>query len=165
MGLINTYGAELAAVLGLPYAFASHFAPAALGQAIEIYRSLFRPSEHLDRPYFMLATNVFAAETETEALFLRSSMMQAFANLRSGRLGKLPRPVEGVRKVVPAQFIPALEAIFSVSATESKPMVRDQLAALVARYQPDEVIIAANIHDHAARLRSFEIAAEVMKEL
>ena len=161
----STYGAELAAILGLPYAFASHFAPAALEQAIEIYRGMFQPSEHLEKPHFMLATNVFAAETAEDALFIRSSMMQTFANLRMGKPGKLPHPVTDVASVVPRQFLPQLEAIFAVSATGTKPMVRDQLAAMIARYKPDEIIIAGNIHDHTARLRSFEIAAEVMKEL
>lgn len=160
----STYGAELAAMLGLPYAFASHFAPAALDQAVKIYRDLFRPSACLDKPHFMLATNVFAADTEDDAIYLRSSMMQAFANLRTGKAGKLPRPVRDISTVVPAQFLPALDAIFTVSATGTKPMVKDKLAALIARYQPDEIIIAANIHDHAARLRSYEIAAEVMRE-
>ncbi|AJE45116.1 LLM class flavin-dependent oxidoreductase [Celeribacter indicus] len=161
----STYGAELAALLGLPYAFASHFAPAALDQAVRIYRDLFRPSDLLDKPYFMLATNIFAAETAEEALFLRSSMMLTFANLRMGRPGKLPHPVKDVASVIPKQFLPALEAIFDVSATGTPDMVRDQMEALLRRYQPDEVIITGNIHDHAARLRSFEIAAEVMKSL
>lgn len=160
----STYGAELAAILGLPYAFASHFAPAALEQAIEIYRGMFQPSEYLEKPYFMLATNVFAAETAEDALFIRSSMMQTFANLRMGKPGKLPRPLNDVSAVIPRQLMPQLEAIFSVSATGTKPMVRDQLKALVERYQPDEVLIAGNIHDPVARLRSFEITAEVMKE-
>ena len=161
----STYGAELAAILGLPYAFASHFAPAALEQAIDIYRRLFRPSEHLDKPHFMLAANVFAADTADEAVFIRSSMMQTFANLRLGKPGKLPVPVEDVTKVVPRQFLPQLEAIFAVSATGTKSMVRDQLSAMIARYEPDEIILAGNIHSHDARLRSFEIAAEVMKAL
>ncbi|MBW6416144.1 LLM class flavin-dependent oxidoreductase [Celeribacter sp. PS-C1] len=161
----STYGAELAAILGLPYAFASHFAPAALDQAVKIYRDLFQPSEYLDRPYFMLATNVFAAESAEEAVYLRSSMMQTFANLRMGRPGKLPYPVEDISTVVPAQFLPSLDAIFAVSATGTKPMVKDKVTALIDRYKPDEIIFAANIHDHQKRLRSFEIAAEVMKEI
>ncbi|MCA0041931.1 LLM class flavin-dependent oxidoreductase [Celeribacter litoreus] len=160
----STYGAELAAYLGLPYAFASHFAPAALDQAVQIYRDLFRPSAYLEKPYFMLATNVFAAETEKEALFLRTSMMQTFANLRMGKPGKLPRPVEEISSVVPAQFLPSLEAIFAVSSTGTKAMVADQVAGLIDRYQPDEILFAANIHDHGARLRSLEIASEVMRE-
>ncbi|WP_198403414.1 LLM class flavin-dependent oxidoreductase [Celeribacter ethanolicus] len=158
----STYGAELAALLGLPYAFASHFAPAALDQAVKIYRDLFRPSEYLDKPYFMLATNVFAAETVEEAVYLRSSMMQTFANLRMGRPGKLPRPVEDIASVVPARFLPSLDAIFAVSATGTKEMVKDKIGALIDRYRPEEVIFAANIHDHDKRLRSFEIASEVM---
>ncbi|WP_434289945.1 LLM class flavin-dependent oxidoreductase [Celeribacter sp. SCSIO 80788] len=159
----STYGAELAALLGLPYAFASHFAPAALDHAVKIYRDLFRPSEYLDKPYFMLATNVFAAETVEEAVYLRSSMMQTFANLRMGKPGKLPRPVEDISSVVPSRFLPALDAIFAVSATGTKAMVKDKIGALIDRYQPQEVIFAANIHDAQKRLRSFEIASEVMK--
>ncbi|SFJ52496.1 LLM class flavin-dependent oxidoreductase [Celeribacter neptunius] len=157
----STYGAELAALLGLPYAFASHFAPAALDQAVKIYRDLFRPSEYLDKPHFMLATNVFAGETEEEAIYLRSSMMQTFANLRMGKPGKLPRPVEDIATVVPARFLPALEAIFEVSATGTKDMIETKIQSLIQRYQPDEILFASNIHDHGKRLKSFEVAAQI----
>nr|WP_085838068.1 LLM class flavin-dependent oxidoreductase [Aquimixticola soesokkakensis] len=161
----SLYGAELAGRLGLPYAFASHFAPQALEDAIGVYRAVFEPSEALDKPYFMLAANVFAADTEHEAHFIRTSMMQAFAKLRMGKPGRLPAPVDQIDGVIPPQFIPALNEALSVSATGTKAQVKDQLATMIRRYQPDEIILNGNIWDHGARLRSFEIAAEVMKEL
>lgn len=161
----STYGAELAALLGLPYAFASHFAPAALPHAIKIYRDLFQASEQQEKPHFMLAVNVFAADTLDEATFIRSSMMQAFAKIRTNMRGKLPRPVEDVREVIAPHILPGVEESLSVAATGTKDMVRDQIKALIQRYQPDELMLTGNIHDPKARLRSFEIAAEVMKEL
>ena len=113
----SLFGAQLAAYLGLPYAFASHFAPAALEEALHVYRTTFRPSEHLQKPYFMLAANVFAADTDDEAKYLRTTMMQAFANLRLlGRPGKLPPPVHDITSVVPAQFLPAIEEAQRISA-------------------------------------------------
>ncbi len=158
----SLYGAELAAYLGLPYAFASHFAPQALETAIQVYRQGFRPSVWAERPYFMLAANVFAADTDAEAIYLRSSMQQAFANLRSGRPGKLPRPVEQVDSVIGPVMAEAVGQALACSATGSPDTVRRELARLIARYRPDEVILTGNIHDHAARKRSFAIAAEAM---
>lgn len=161
----SLYGAQLAAYLGLPYAFASHFAPAALEQALEVYRSTFRPSEHLDKPHFMLAINVFAADDDAEGHYLKTSVRQAFANLRSGRPGPLPRPVERIEEHVEPAMLRTVEQALSISATGSAATVRNELAAMIDRYAPDEVILTGQIHDHAARLRSFEIAAGVMKEL
>ena len=155
----SLYGAQLAAHFGLPYAFASHFAPAALEQAIAVYRETFRPSEHLERPRFMLAVNVFAAETDARGAFLRTSMQQAFARLRSGRPGPLPRPVEDIAAAIDPTAMAMVNEALACSATGSPETVRRELAALIARYAPDEVIITGQIHDHAARLRSFEIAA------
>ncbi|MBC7285296.1 LLM class flavin-dependent oxidoreductase [Hoeflea sp.] len=161
----SLYGAQLAAYLGLPYAFASHFAPAALEQALDVYRSTFRPSEHLDTPHFMLAINVFAADDDAEGHYLKTSVQQAFANLRSGRPGPLPRPVEHIEEHVEPAMLRTVEQALSISATGSAATVRNELAALIDRYTPDEVILTGQIHDHAARLRSFEIAAGVMKDL
>lgn len=161
----SLYGAQLAAYLGLPYAFASHFAPQALEEAEDVYRRTFQPSARLERPYFMLAVNVFAGESDAEGVFLRSSMVQAFANLRSGRPGKLPRPVEDVEGVIGPGMTAQVGHALSCSATGGAETVRRVLGRLIATYQPDEVILTGNIHDHAARKRSFEIAAAAMREI
>jgi luciferase family oxidoreductase group 1 len=161
----SLYGAQLAAYFGLPYAFASHFAPAALDQAVEVYRSRFRPSHWLDRPRFMLAVGVFAADTDDEGARLRSSMQLAFARLRSGRPGKLPAPVDDIGRVLDPATLAGVNDALRIAATGSTATVRRQLSDLVARYRPDEVILTGQIHDHDARLRSFEIAAEVMADI
>ena len=161
----SLFGAQLAAQLGLPYAFASHFAPAALEDALATYRGGFRPSAHLDKPYFMLAANVFAADTEQEAKFLRTSMQQTFANLRLGRPGKLPRPVENIADHIPMQFMPELDRALAVTATGDPDQVRAQLQGFVDRYQPDEIILTGHIHDATARQKSFRLAAEAMQAL
>ncbi len=161
----SLYGAQLAAHLGLPYAFASHFAPAALVQALETYREGFQPSEHLDQPRFMLAINVFAAADDEEGRFLKTSMQQAFINLRSGRPGPLPKPVTDIRQNVDPAMLRMVDQALSCSATGSPETVRRELQSLITQYGPDEIILTGQIHDHAARLRSFEIAAEVLKSL
>jgi luciferase family oxidoreductase group 1 len=161
----SLYGAQLAAHLGLPYAFASHFAPDALEEALAVYRRTFRPSAALDAPRFMLAVNVFAAETDAEGRRLKSSMQQAFVNLRSGRPGPLPRPVDAIERLVEPAMLAAVEHALSVSATGSPATVRRELERLIARHAPDELILTGQIHDHAARLRSFEIAAEALHAL
>jgi len=161
----SLYGAQLAAHLGLPYAFASHFAPAMLEQAIAIYRSTFRPSRWLETPYFMMAAGVCAAETDDEALYLRSSQLLAFARLRTGHPGKLPRPVEDLSTEISASVMAQVEQALSCSATGSFETVRRDLGALVAKYQPDELIVTGMIHDHAARLRSFAMSAEALNDI
>ncbi|BDA86689.1 hypothetical protein Sa4125_42310 [Aureimonas sp. SA4125] len=161
----SLYGAQLAAHLGLPYAFASHFAPAALAQAVEVYRETFRPSEYLDAPYFMLAMNVFAGETDAEGRRIRSSMEQAFANLRTGKPGPLPRAVDDIDAVIDPMTRAGVDEALSVSATGSPQTVAREIETLVSRYAPDEIIITGQIHDQAARLRSFEIAAQAMQGL
>ena len=161
----SLYGAQLAAHLGLPYAFASHFAPDALGQAVDVYRRGFKPSEFLEQPHFMMAMNVFAADTTEEAVRLRTSMQQAFIKLRSGMPGKLPRPVARIQDVAPQPWIDRVNHALSVSATGDAAAVREQTARLIAMYAPDEVMISGQIHDPEARIRSFDIAAEVMRDL
>jgi luciferase family oxidoreductase group 1 len=161
----SLYGAQLAAYLGLPYAFASHFAPADLDQAVATYRQTVRPSKHLERPRFMLAMNVFAAETDDEGRYLKSSMQQAFANLRSGRPGKLPCPVDDVSGHIDPAMLRVVDQALACSASGSPDKVRGELGTLIDRYAPDEVILTGQIHDHAARLRSFEIAAGVLSDL
>ena len=159
----SLYGAQLAAHLGLPYAFASHFAPDALEPAIETYRSTFRPGI-TDAPRFMLAANVFAADSDAEAQSLRTSQLQAFINLRTGRPGPLPAPVvdDSALGAIP-QVLETANAALRVSAVGAPDTVRARLKALIERHQPDELILSSAVHDHAARLRSFEIAAEVLR--
>ncbi|GKX35532.1 MAG: hypothetical protein MnENMB40S_31500 [Rhizobiaceae bacterium MnEN-MB40S] len=161
----STYGAQLAAHLGLPYSFASHFAPAALDVALEIYRDAFKPSEQLEKPYFMLAMNVFAADTDEEGQFLHSTMLQAFANLRSGRPGKLPRPAKDLHERYDRTILESASQALSFSAVGSAATVRDRIRSVIDRYRPDEIIFTGQIHDHAARLKSFEMAAGVMAAL
>ncbi len=161
----SLYGAQLAAHLGLPYAFASHFAPAALDQALAVYRETFRPSRHLDRPRFMLAVNVFAAETDAEGAYLRTSMQLAFARLRSGRPGPLPRPVADIAAEIGPGALAMVNEALAITAVGAPETVRAALATLIGRHAPDELILTGQIHDHAARLRSFEIAAGALRAL
>jgi luciferase family oxidoreductase group 1 len=157
----SLFGAQVAALLGLPFAFASHFAPADMMDAIAIYREHFRPSEQLERPYVMLGFNVFAADSDDEARFLATSMQQAFVNLRSGRPSRLPPPVrdfEGVRSG-PARAL--LAQVLECSAIGGPDTVRRAMHAFVARTGADELMLSGMIYDHAARLRSYEIAAQV----
>jgi luciferase family oxidoreductase group 1 len=157
----SLYGAELAATLGLPYAFASHFAPALLMEASDIYRRAFRPSERLDRPRLMLGVNVVAAESDAEARLLLTSLQQAFVNLRSGRPAALPPPVEGFAERLPPQQAAMIDDILSCAAIGSPETVARRLEALIARTGADELILTSQIYDHRARVRSFEIAATV----
>ncbi len=161
----SLYGAQLAAQLGLPYAFASHFAPAMLEEALIIYKQSFRPSQWLDTPYTMLGAGVCAADTDDEADYLRTSQVQAFANLITGRPGKLPAPVEDLDVVVPTHIQAQVAKSLSCSATGSLVGVKQQLEALIERYQPDEIILSGMIHNHRARVRSFEIAADALSGL
>jgi len=161
----SLYGAQLAAHLGLPYAFASHFAPAMLENAIATYRTTFRPSQWLAKPYFMMAAGVCAAETDEEASYLRSSQLLAFARLRTGRPGQLPRPVSDLSTEIPEPIMAQVKQALSCSATGSPETVRQQLGALAAKYQPDEMLVTGMIHDHAARLKSFAISAEALSDI
>lgn len=161
----SLFGAQLAAYLGLPYAFASHFAPDYLEQAAEVYRKDFRPSAVLAEPYFMMGMGCFAAETDAEAVFLRSSMQQAFANLRLGRPGKLPPPVHGIETKLPRNIMAGVTQALSCSATGGPETLRSEILRLTDKLKPDEVILATQMHDHHARRLSYEIAAEVLKSL
>ena len=161
----SLFGAQLAAALGLPYAFASHFAPAQLMQALAVYRTHFRPSEVLAKPYVMLGFNVFAADSEEEAWFRASSSQQAFINLRSGRPKKLPPPVPGFLQQIGAQEQALLQSVLSCAAIGAPDTVRTALQAFVDRTGADELMITAQIYDHGARLRSYEIAAELRESI
>jgi luciferase family oxidoreductase group 1 len=154
----SLYGAQLAAALGLPYAFASHFAPAALDEAIEIYRRDFRPSAQLKYPYVMAGYNVFAADTREEAHLLASSMQQAFVRLRTGQPGKLQPPVPGYYDDLPMQAQAMLSDVLSVSSIGTQEDVERDIAAFLRRTQADELILTGQIFDPAARKHSFAIA-------
>ena len=157
----STYGAQLAAALGLPYAFASHFAPAQMEQAVAIYRERFRPSEHLAAPRVMLGLNVFAADSDAEARRLFSSLQQAFLNMRLGRPGMLPPPVDDMESRLDPRARMMLDNSLSCAVVGSADTVRKGLAAFIARTGADELMITAQIFDHTARRRSFEILAGV----
>ena len=161
----STYGAQLAAALGLPYAFASHFAPQQMEAAIHAYRQLFRPSEHLDKPYVMLGLNVVAAETDEEARRLYSSLQQAFINLRTGRPGRLPPPVDDMEARLDPTTRAILQETLVNSVVGSPQTVAAGLEAFVRRTGADELMVTSQVHDHAARLRSFEIAAQARDTL
>jgi luciferase family oxidoreductase group 1 len=155
----STFGAQLAALLGLPYAFASHFAPAQISEAIAAYRSGFKPSAQLAKPYMMLALNVVASDTDAEARRLFTSMQLAYYSIRTGRPGLLPPPADDV-DAVNALVGPTLESILAGALVGSPETVRQGLSDFVARYGPDEVIVTTQIHDHAQRVRSYEILAD-----
>jgi luciferase family oxidoreductase group 1 len=159
----SLFGARLAAMLGLPYAFASHFAPAQMMQAIALYRAEFKPSQQLERPYVMLGFNVFAADSDEEAQVLATSMQQAFVNLRTGRPTKLLPPVPGYLENLPAQARAMLDDVLSCSAIGSPATVREALHAFVERTGADELMITSQVFDHPARLRSYEIAADAAR--
>lgn len=161
----STFGAQLAAALGLPFAFASHFAPAQMTQAIEIYRATFRPSEQLERPYVMLGFNIFAAPTDEEGRLLASSLMQAFASLRRGLPRKLQPPNPAFEQSLTQSERAQLEQVMACSAVGSPATVRASLAAFIARTGADELILASHIYDHGARVRAYEIAAQVRAEM
>jgi len=161
----SLFGAQVAAALGLPFAFASHFAPAQMLHAMQLYRDGFRPSAQLQRPYVMLGFNVFAADTDERARLLASSMQQAFINLRSGHPTQLPAPVEGYEQQLSPPERAMLADVLSCSAIGAPATVRQALLDFIARTRPDEIMIASMIHDHAARLRSYQIAADVLATL
>ena len=159
----SLFGARLAATLGLPYAFASHFAPTQLEEALAVYRAGFRPSPRLARPHAMLAMNVVAADTDEAAARLFTTQQQAFANLRSGRPGLVPPPLDS-EEAFEARYPPSIratvDAALACSAVGRPETVRRAMAAFVERHRPDELILTANVYDHGARARSFELAME-----
>lgn len=159
----SLFGAQVAAALGLPFAFASHFAAAQMMAAVEIYRARFKvsPLAQIDRPHVMLGVNIVAAGTDDEARLLASSGRESFASLRAGRPIPLPPPSrEWTRDIIPFD-VNALEALQSISLVGSPPTVRAGMAAFVERMRPDELIAVSHIYQHAARVRSLEIVADV----
>jgi luciferase family oxidoreductase group 1 len=161
----SLFGASLAAALGLPFAFASHFAPAQLMEALDVYRSKFKPSEWLPAPRAMVGSTVVVAPTDEEARFHFSSLQQAFLNLRSNRPGRLPGPQEGFeRRLTPVER-ELLDAALSCAFVGAPETVRRGLEGFLARTGADEIIVSGQIHDHAARLRSYAMLAEVRDQL
>jgi luciferase family oxidoreductase group 1 len=162
----SLFGAQLAAALGLPYAFASHFAPAQMEEAVALYRHRFEPSQQLDKPYVMLGLNVVAAETDTEARRLFTSLQQAFLNLRTGRPTPLPPPVDDiVARFAAAGMSTDMQGALATAVVGDPQTVRRGLEAFVTKHKPDEIMVTAQIYDHAARVGSFEIAAAARDEL
>lgn len=158
----SLYGASLAAALGLPYAFASHFAPQMMEQAIELYRERFKPSEQLSEPYVMLGFNVVAADSDEEAQYLRSSAEQAMLNLRRGTPGQLPPPVRDFRASLSEMELRMLDDVARCAAVGTQAKVQAELQAFVDRTGANEVMVVAQIFNHDARLKSYELAAGVM---
>ncbi|WP_297804040.1 LLM class flavin-dependent oxidoreductase [uncultured Brevundimonas sp.] len=158
----STYGAQLAAHLGLPYAFASHFAPGELMRAIDIYRRTFRPSAALDRPYVMVGYNAFVAPTDEEARTLFTSVQQAFVNLRLNKPGKLPAPQEGYYERLDGTAKAVVDSALSCAAVGSVERVSDTVAAFVEKTGADELIVTSQIWDHQSRVRSLELFAKAV---
>ena len=161
----SLYGAQLAAALGLPYAFASHFAPGALDEAIAVYRRDFKPSAQLDRPYVMAGYNIFAADSMEEARLLATSMQQAFVRLRTGQPGKLQPPVPGYFESLPPGAQAMLSDVLSATTIGTQETVERDLSAFIDRTDVDEVILGGQIYDFGARKRSLEIAMTAAKAI
>ncbi|MFC0407863.1 LLM class flavin-dependent oxidoreductase [Roseomonas elaeocarpi] len=161
----SLYGAQLAAILGLPYIFASHFAPDHLDEALATYRANFRSSEQLSRPYAVAAVNVFAVDTEAAAARMATSLQQQFVSLRRGTPGPLPPPVDSMDGLWSALERMSTERALSCTVAGTPEMVREGLQRFIERTGADELVVTAQAFDHAERLRSFEIVAEVQPSL
>lgn len=159
----SLFGAQVAAHMGLPFAFASHFAPQMLDEALQIYRNLFRPSKMLDRPYAMAAMNVIAADSDEEAAYLATSIQQSFVALRTGNPRQMPPPVEGYLETLPPGAVAALQDVLSCSAIGSPETVNAGIEAFAKRTNADEIIVAASIFDHEKRKRSLAITASAFE--
>ncbi|MFM5441215.1 luciferase-like monooxygenase [Aeromonas enteropelogenes] len=161
----SLYSAQLAAAMGLPFGFASHFAPALLLQALEIYRTQYRPSARWPKPYAVVCVNMIAADSEREARFLFTTVQQQFLRLYRGDAGKLPAPVQSLGDTWSPRELMAMEQTLARSLVGDQEQVRHGLKSLLAETRADELMFNGPIVDHQARLRSFEIAAELMKSL
>jgi luciferase family oxidoreductase group 1 len=160
----SLFGAQLAAMLGLPYAFASHFAPQMMMEAIELYRDRFEPSAQLDNPYVMLGFNAIVADSDEEAELLATSVQQAFVALRTGNPIKLPPPRRRYADELPMDARAILRSVLSASAIGSPETARRQMQEFVHRTKPDELIVTAQVYDHQARLRSYELLMEAVRQ-
>lgn len=157
----SLFGATLAAHLGLPYVFASHFAPQMLEHAINTYREQFVPSVYLDKPYVMVAANLLLADDDATAHYHFSSAQQSFVRLRRGEKGQMPAPVHDMDSIWNSSEKAMVDSALSVSFIGSVDTVQPRLADFIARYQPDELIVTANIYNQAARLRSLELTPQL----
>jgi luciferase family oxidoreductase group 1 len=160
----SLFGAQLAAMLGLPYAFASHFAPQMMIEACRVYRERFEPSEQLDRPYVMLGFNAIVADTDDEAERLATSVQQAFVSLRTGNPIKLPPPRPGFADELSLESRAILRSVLSASAIGSPETARRQTEEFIERTRPDELIVTAQVYDHQARLRSYQLFMEAVRQ-
>ncbi len=160
----SLFGAQLAAKLGMPYAFAAHFAPDHLDAALELYRRDFQPSDALKKPHVMVAMNVFAAKTDEAARTIASSQQQSFVRLRSGEPGKLPPPIENYAQSLPAPARAMLDHLGQAAAVGSAKTVRAAIAAFVARTNADEIIVAGASFDPQERLNTLEIAMQAVQD-
>jgi luciferase family oxidoreductase group 1 len=161
----STFGAQLAAILGLPYAFASHFAPDALLDALDLYRERFKPSDQLERPYAMVGLQVVAAETDAEAKRLFTTQQQSFVNLHRGRPGPQQPPIDDIETYwSPTEKLQASHML-QYAVVGSPETVRNGIERILAETQADELMVVSAIYDHAARVRSYEILAEVAQDV
>jgi luciferase family oxidoreductase group 1 len=160
----SLFAAQLAAMLGLPYAFASHFAPQMMMEAIDVYRRRFEPSEQLDKPYVMLGFNAIVADSDEEAELLATSVQQAFVALRTGHPIKLPPPRAGYADELPLEARAILRSVLSASAIGSPATARRQLDEFVDRTRPDELIVTAQVYDHHKRLKSYQLLMEAVRQ-
>lgn len=160
----SLFGARLAAMLGLPYAFASHFAPDMLEQALVVYREEFRPSARLQAPHVMLALNVVAADDDAQARHLFTTQQQSFVKLRRGSPGLVPAPIDDIDAFCTPQEKAGVDRALACAVIGAPETVRLGIADFVAGHRPDELILTANIFDHAARVHSFELAAAAMHD-
>ncbi|MFC4654551.1 LLM class flavin-dependent oxidoreductase [Rheinheimera marina] len=158
----SLFGAQLAARLGLPYAFASHFAPAMMSQAAALYRNEFKPSSQLDKPYLMLAMNLYAADSTPEAKRLFTSAQQQFVNLTRNQAGLLPAPVDDMNTIWQPHEKAYVDQALSCTVVGDHLTVKQGIEAFIDRHQPDELMLTCMMHDPQARLRSYRIAAELM---
>ena len=158
----STYGAQLAAHMGLPYAFASHFAPAEMMRAVDIYRQTFRPSAHLDIPYLMLGYNAFVADTDEAARDLFTSVQQAFVNMRLNKPGKLPAPRPGYYEGLDGTAKAVVDSALSCAAVGAVDTVRKTIADFVARTGADELMITSQIWNPQDRVRSIQLLGEAV---
>jgi luciferase family oxidoreductase group 1 len=161
----SLFSAQLSAAMGLPFAFASHFAPGFMRQAVDLYRRTFRPSEQLDRPHVMLGLNVFAADTDGEARRLFSSLQQQFLALVRGAPGQLKPPVDDIDRLWDASEADHIRRSLACSVVGNPAAVREGIQRFVDDLRPDELMLTGQIYDHEARLHSFAIAADAMQSL
>jgi luciferase family oxidoreductase group 1 len=159
----STFGAQLAAMLGLPYAFASHFAPAQLDAALKVYRERFEPSEELAKPHVMAAMTAVCAETDDEAQYLASSIDQSFVALRTGKSGRMKPPIANYRESLPREALAMLEHMDQARAVGSPATVRAAVHKFIERTRADEIIIAGATYDPAARRRSLQLTMDAVR--